>query len=94
MNGEATIKSNYHEFVHRPQTIEFNTALLQHLINTVLEQIHSMYHMVSTKYVLKLQDQMTMVGVCCNKAIESFLTFDDHFFGDFKYGKPVHLNWL
>ena len=50
--------------------------------------------MMLTKYVLKLQDQVTMVGVHCNKAIESFLTFDDHFFGDFKYGKPVHLNWL
>ena len=94
MNDEATIRSNYHELVHGPQTIELNTALLQHLIHTILEQIRSIYHMVSTKYVLKLQDQMTMAGVHCNKAIESFLTFDDRFFGDFKYGKPVHLNWL
>ena len=50
--------------------------------------------MVSTKYVLKLQDNTTMVGVHANKAIESFLNFDDHFFGDFKSGKPVQLNWL
>ena len=94
LKGEATCRSNYHELVHGPRTIEFNTALLQHLINTILEQIHTIYNMVSMKYVLKLQDQTTMVGVCFNKAIESFLTFDDRFFGDFKYGKPVHLNWL
>ena len=48
--------------------------------------------MVSTKYVLKLQDQTTMVGVNANKAIESFLNFDDRFFGDFKFGKHIQLN--
>ena len=46
------------------------------------------------KYVLKLQDQTTMVGAHANKAIESFLNFDDRFFGDFKFGKSVQLNWL
>ena len=50
--------------------------------------------MVSMKYVLKLQDQTTMVGVHANKAVESFLNFDDGFFGNFKFGKPVQLNWL
>ena len=35
-----------------------------------------------------------MVGVHANKAIESFLNFDNRFFGDFKFGKPVKLNWL
>ena len=94
LNGESNIKSTYHELIHRPCTIEFYTALLQHLIDTILEQIHAVYHMVSTKYVLKLQDRMTMVGVCANKAIESFLNFDDCFFGDFKSGKPVQLNSL
>ena len=50
--------------------------------------------MVPTKYLLKLQDQTTVVGVYANKAIESFPNFDDCFFGDFKFGKPVQLNWL
>ena len=50
--------------------------------------------MVSTKCVLKLQDRMTMVGVHANKVIESFLNFDNHFFGEFKSGKPIQLNWL
>ena len=94
VHGESKNKSHYHKLVHGPCTKEFNTALLQHLIDIILEQICAIYHMVSTKYVLKLQDQTTMVGVCANKAIESFLDFDDHFFGDFKLGKPVQLNWL
>ena len=96
VHGESKIKSHYHELVHGPCTTEFNTALLQHLIDTILEKICAKNHMVSTKYMclLKLQDQMTMVGVHANKAIESFLNFDDHFFGDFKCGKPVQLNWL
>ena len=67
---ESKIKSHYHELVHGPHTTEFNTALLQHLIDTILEQIHAIYHLVSTKYVLKLQDQTTMVGVHTNKAID------------------------
>ena len=94
VHGESKIKSHNHKLAHGPCTTEFSTALLWHLIDTILEQIHAIYHMVSTKYVLKLQDQMTVVGVCANKAIESFLNFDDHFFGDFKCGKPVQLNWL
>ena len=94
VHGELKIKSRYHMLVHGPCTTEFNTALFQHLINTILEQIHAIYYMVSMKYVLKLQDQMTMVGVHTNKAIESFLNFDGCFFGDFKCGKPVQLNWL
>ena len=92
--SESKIKSSYHKLVHGPCTIEFNTALLLHLIDTILEQICAMYHMVSMKYVLKLQDKMTMVGVHANKAIESFLNFDHHFFDDFKFAKPVQLNWL
>ena len=94
VNGEESITCDYHKLVHGPRTIEFNTALMPHLIHTILQQIRSIYHMVSTKYVQKLQDQTTMVGVRCNKAIESFLTFYDRFYGHFKNGKPVLLNWL
>ena len=94
VHDELNIKSTYHKLVHGPCTIEFNTALLQHLINTILEQIHVIYNMVSTKYVLNLQDRTAMVGVHANKVIESFLNFDDCFFGEFKSGKPIQLNWL
>ena len=61
VHSESKIKSPYHELVHGPCTAEFNTALLQHLIDIILEQIRAIYHMVSMKYVLKLQDQTTMV---------------------------------
>ena len=72
VNGKSKIRSSYHELVQGPHTIEFNTELLRDLIHTILEQIHAIYYLVSTKYVLKLQDKMTMVGVRANKAIESF----------------------
>ena len=73
--------------------VQAQHCIVGHLINIILEQICAIYHMVSGN-VLKLQDQTTMVGVCANKAIESFLNFDDCFFGDLKFGKPVQLNWL
>ena len=72
VNSELKIRSSYHKLVHGPCTIEFNTELLQDLIHAILEQICAIYHMVSTKYVLKLQNQTTMVGVHAKKAIKSF----------------------
>ena len=49
----------------------------------VLAQIHDIYHMVSRKYYLRLQDQTSMVGVRPNKSLEKFLDSDDCFFGEF-----------
>ena len=92
--GDSKIKSPYHNLVHGPHTIWFNARLLPHLIDIVLAQICDIYHMVSRKYYLKLQDKTSMVGVHTNKSLEKFLDFDDHFFGEFRFGKPVKLEWL
>ena len=80
--GDSEIKSPYHDLVHGPHTIWFNAILLPHLIDTVLAQIHDVYHKVSRKYYLRLQDQTTMVEVHANKSLGKFLYFDDCFFGD------------
>ena len=69
--------------MHGPHTIRFNTSLLQHLINIVFTQICDIYHMVSRKYYLKLQNDTSMVGVHANKSLEKLLYFDDLFFGEF-----------
>ena len=68
--------------------------MLPHLIDTVLAQICNVYHMVSRKYYLKLQDQTTMVGVHANTSLEKFTYFDNCVFGDVRFGKPVKLEWL
>ena len=80
--------------MYRPHTIEFNARLLPHLINIVLAQIHDIYHMVSRKYYLRLQDQTSMVRVHANKSLEKFIDFDNCFSGEFQFGKPVKLQWL
>ena len=67
---------------------------LQHFIDIILLQILDIYHLVSTEYILKIQDTTTMIGVCANIALEKFLTFNDEFFRQFSNGKPVHLTWL
>ena len=50
--------------------------------------------MVSTKYVLAVQDNTIMVGIRVNRTIEKFLQFDEVFLGDFLHGKPVCLKWM
>ena len=50
--------------------------------------------MVSGKYYLRLKDHTSMVGVHTNKFLEKFLDFDNCFFGEFQFGKPVKLQWL
>ena len=92
--GDSKVKSQYHDIVHGPRTMQFNTSLLQHLINIIFAQICNVYHMVSRKYYLKLQNDTSMVGLHANKAIEKFLDFDDRFFGEFSSGKPIKLEWL
>ena len=92
--SDSKIKSPYHNLVHRPHTIQFNARLLPHLIAIVLAQIRDIYHMVSRKYYLKLQDETSMVGVCANKSLENFLDFDYRFFGEHHFGKLVKLEWL
>ena len=77
-----------------PYTVQFFCILLQHFINIILLQICDIYHLVSTKYILKIQDTTTMIGVRANMALEKFLAFNDEFFRQFLNGKPVHLMWL
>ena len=50
--------------------------------------------MVSTKYVLAVQDNTTMVGIRVSGTIEKFLLFDEAFFGNFLHGKPICLKWM
>ena len=52
-------------------------------------QIRDIYYLVSTRYILKIQDTTTMVGVHVNIALEKFLAFNDEFFGHFSNGKLV-----
>ena len=87
-------KSDYHNLVHGPQTIEFNGHLLQHLIDIIYCQVRKIYYMVSSRYVLEIQDCSTMIGVRANKAIEKFLLFNEACFGDFLNGQPISLNWM
>ena len=63
--GDSKIKSPYHNLVHGPHTIQFNARLLPRLISIVLAQICDIYHMVSRKYYLKLQDETSMIGSSC-----------------------------
>ena len=77
-----------------PRTLQVNCTLLQHFIDIIWTQIRDIYYLVSTRYILKIQDTTTMVGVCANIALEKFLTFNDEFFGHFSNGKPVCLKWL
>ena len=87
-------KSDYHNIVHGPQTVEFNWHFLQHIIDIIYSQIREIYHMVSSRYILQIQDYSTMIGIRANKEIEKFLLFDEAFFGDFSNGKPISLNWM
>ena len=77
-----------------PHTVQLNCTLLQHFIDIMWTQIHDIYYLVSTRYILKIQDTTTMVGVHANIALKKFLTFNDEFFRHFSNGKPVHLKWL
>ena len=79
---------------NRPHTVQLNCTLLQHFIDIILAQIRNIYHLVSTKYILKIQDTTTMIGVHANIALEKFLTFNNEFFGDFSNEKPVCLTFL
>ena len=56
-------KSEYHDLVHGPQTIDFNCDLLHNLLDVIFVQIRNIYYMVSTKYALAVQDNTTMVGI-------------------------------
>ena len=87
-------KSDYHNIVHGPRSIQFNWNLLHHLIDVIYVQIRDIYHMVSSKCILDVQDYSTMVAVKVNKAIETFLDFNDAFFGDFLNCRPIHLSWM
>ena len=88
-------KSSYHNMVgNRLCTVQLNCTLLQHFIDIIWTQIHDTYYLVSTRYILKIQDTTTMVSVRANITLEKFLAFNDEFFGHFSNGKPVHLNWL
>ena len=87
-------KSDYHNLVQGPRTVEFNWHLLQHLIDIIYCQIREIYYMVSSRYVLQIQDYSMMIGVRANKAIEKFLLFDEAFFGDFLNCRPISLNGM
>ena len=88
-------KSLYHNMVGNGLcTVQLNCTLLQHFIDIIWAQIRDIYYLVSTRYILKIQDTTTMVGVCANIALKKFLAFNEEFFGNFSNGKPVHLNWL
>ena len=92
---KEVIKSPYHNMVgNRPCTVKLNCTLLVHFIDILLQQISDIYYLVSTKYILKIQDTTTMIGVCANIASEKFLNFNEEFFGHFSNGKPVRLTWL
>ena len=89
------MKSSYHNMVgNGPHTVQVNCTLLQHFIDIIWTQICDIYYLVSTRYILKIQDTTTMVGVHANIALEKFLAFNDEFFRHFSNGKPVHLKWL
>ena len=89
------MKSSYHNMVgNGPHTVQLNCTLLQHFIDIIWTQIRDIYYLVSTRYILKIQDTTTMVGVHANITLEKFLAFNDEFFGHFSNGKPVRLNWL
>ena len=88
-------KSSYHNMVgNRPRTVQVNCTLLQHFIDIIWTQICDIYYLVSTRYILKIQDTTTMVGVHANIALKKFLAFNDEFFGHFSNGKPIHFKWL
>ena len=83
-------KSSYHNMVgNGPRTVQLNCTLLQHFIDIIWTQIRDIYYLVSTRYILKIQDTTTMVGVCANIALEKFLAFSEKFFGNSSNGKPV-----
>ena len=89
------MKSSYHNMVgNGPRTMQSNCTLLQHFIDIICTQIRDIYYLVSTRYILKVQDTTTMVGVHANIALKKFLAFNEEFFGNFSNGKPVRLNWL
>ena len=89
------MKSPYHNMVgNGPCTLQLNCTLLPHFSDIILLQICDIYYLVSTKYILKIQDMTTMIGVCANIALEKFLNFNKEFFGHFSNGKPVCLTWL
>ena len=75
-------------------TVQVNCTLLQHYSDIIWTQIHDIYYLVSTRYILKIQDTTTMVSVRANIALENFLTFNDEFFRHFSNGKPICLKWL
>ena len=88
-------KSSYHNMMgNGPHTVQLNCTLLQHFIDIIWTQIRDIYYLVSTRYILKIQDTTTMVSVHANIALEKFLAFNEEFFGNFSNGKPVRLNWL
>ena len=66
-----------------PRTMQLNCTLLQHFIDIIYTQIHDIYYLVSTRYILKVQDTTTMVGVHANIALEKFLAFNEEFFWKF-----------
>ena len=82
-------KSDYHNIVCGPQTVEFNWHLLQHLIDIIYSKIIEIYHMVSSRCILQIQDYSMMIGNRANKAIEKFLLFNEECFGDLLNGKPI-----
>ena len=75
------MKSLYHNMVgNGPHTVQVNCTLLQHFIEIIWTQICDIYYLVSTRYILKIQDTITIVGVHANIALKKFLTFNDEFF--------------
>ena len=66
-----------------PRTVQLNCTLLQHFIDIIWTQICDIYYLVSTRYILKIQDTTTMVGVRANITLKKFLAFNDEFIGHF-----------
>ena len=69
---QKVMKSLYHNMVgNRPRTVQVNCTLLQHFIDIIWTQIRDIYYLVSTRYILKIQDTTTMVSVHANIALEN-----------------------
>ena len=81
------MKSSYHNMVgNGPRTVQLNCTLLQHFIDIIWTQIHDIYYLVSTRYMLKIQDTTTMVSVHANITLKKFLAFNDEFLDIFQMG--------
>ena len=59
-----------------------NSRLELHSVLVIIFVLQTL-SMVSTKYVLHIQDYSSMVGVHTNKAVENFLLFNEAFFWSF-----------